>query len=195
MLLGVVLGVVGLRRLREVRPRSLGAAALALALLIPLSARALTLVTFTNGTVADANQINANFAALVPVSGINTMQSNGAGSFTGLLATPTFVAPRAMTCTVSADSWLRASLTDPPPRLDLAKIENDVGAVTHAAPSGSSQPTPYASADHFEYTATQTRQFLVGAGHTIAFGCATGGGFDGLAVIEFASCTIVYNCL
>jgi hypothetical protein len=45
------------------------ALALALALLLPISARALPF-TFTNGTVADANQVNANFAAVVAGQGL-----------------------------------------------------------------------------------------------------------------------------
>jgi hypothetical protein len=32
--------------------------------LIPISARAITLITFTNGTVADATQVNQNFSTL-----------------------------------------------------------------------------------------------------------------------------------
>jgi len=64
MLLGAVVGILGIRLLRDARPRTLGVAALALAVVIPLSARAVNLITFTNGTVADANLVNANFAAL-----------------------------------------------------------------------------------------------------------------------------------
>jgi hypothetical protein len=60
--LGALLGSLGVRRLRG-RPRMVGAGALLLALLLPISARAVPF-TFTNGTIADATQVNANFAAL-----------------------------------------------------------------------------------------------------------------------------------
>jgi hypothetical protein len=46
-----------------------GTIALAVALLLPISARALPF-NFTNGTVADANQVNANFAAVVAGQGL-----------------------------------------------------------------------------------------------------------------------------
>jgi hypothetical protein len=69
ILLAAVLGVLGGRRLRSGRPRTLGMIALGLALLVPISARALPF-TFTNGTVADATQVNANFAALVAGQGL-----------------------------------------------------------------------------------------------------------------------------
>jgi hypothetical protein len=69
ILLAAVLGAWGVRRLRSPRPRMAGMIALALALLLPISARALPF-TFTNGTVADANQVNANFAAVVAGQGL-----------------------------------------------------------------------------------------------------------------------------
>jgi len=69
IVLAAVLGVWGVRRLRGPRPRMLGMIVLALALLVPISARALPF-TFTNGTVADANQVNANFAAVVAGQGL-----------------------------------------------------------------------------------------------------------------------------
>jgi hypothetical protein len=74
LLLGAVLGAVGVRRLRG-RARMAGAAALALALLLPISARALPF-TFTNGTVADATQVNANFAALASAQSLGPSASS-----------------------------------------------------------------------------------------------------------------------
>jgi hypothetical protein len=72
VVLCALLLVVGLRLLRG-RRRAIGGAVLVLALVAPLAARAVTLpFTFTNGTVADASQVNANFAALA---------TNGASGF------------------------------------------------------------------------------------------------------------------
>jgi hypothetical protein len=87
MLLGAVLGALGVRSLRGSRPRTVGIVALALAILLPVSARALPF-TFTNGTVADANQVNANFAALAsqqalaPTASVNvvTLVQNASNS-------------------------------------------------------------------------------------------------------------------
>jgi hypothetical protein len=67
IVLGALLLAFGVRRLRGPRPRVVGALALALAVLVPLSARALPFV-FANGTVADATQVNANFAALAGIA-------------------------------------------------------------------------------------------------------------------------------
>ena len=69
ILLAAALGAWGVRRLRGPRPRVVGTVALVLALLVPISARALPF-TFTNGTVADATQVNANFAAVVAGQGL-----------------------------------------------------------------------------------------------------------------------------
>jgi hypothetical protein len=74
LLLGAVLGGVGVRRLRG-RSRLAAAGALALALLLPISARALPF-TFTNGTVADATQVNANFSALAATQSLGPTGSN-----------------------------------------------------------------------------------------------------------------------
>jgi hypothetical protein len=64
--LGALLVVVGRRFLaRQPRPRAVGFLALALASLLPISGAIAALpFVFTNGTVADATQVNANFAAL-----------------------------------------------------------------------------------------------------------------------------------
>jgi hypothetical protein len=63
LLLGAVLGVIGARGLRGTRPRTLGIVGVALAVLIPIAARAVPPYSFTNGTVANATQVNTNFTA------------------------------------------------------------------------------------------------------------------------------------
>jgi hypothetical protein len=72
--LAALLGAVGVRRLRG-KARLAGAGALALVLLLPISARAVPF-TFTNGTVADATQVNANFAALASAQAIGPTASS-----------------------------------------------------------------------------------------------------------------------
>src|SRR5262245_53342039 len=63
MLLAAALGLLGVRHLRGARPRAIGLLTLVVVLLVPLTVRAVPFV-FANGTVADANQVNANFAAV-----------------------------------------------------------------------------------------------------------------------------------
>src|SRR5215831_994512 len=77
LLLAAGLILFGVRRLGG-RPRTMGLAALLLALAIPLTARALTLpFSFTNGTIADANQVNANFNALAGGKIFGFVNANG----------------------------------------------------------------------------------------------------------------------
>jgi hypothetical protein len=62
-ILSAALLLIGVSVLRKGRPRTMGIAALVVGLLVPLSVEAVPF-TFSNGTVADANQVNANFAAV-----------------------------------------------------------------------------------------------------------------------------------
>jgi hypothetical protein len=84
LLAGAALGIVGIRALRGTRPRVVARAILAIGLLMPIAARALpTINSFTNGTVADATQVNANFVAVrtLTVSGVSI--SVGATKYCG----------------------------------------------------------------------------------------------------------------
>jgi hypothetical protein len=76
VVLCAVLMVVGLRLLRS-RRRAIGVAVLLLALAAPLTAKALSLpFTFANNTVADATQVNANFAALAATRAYGFVRAN-----------------------------------------------------------------------------------------------------------------------
>jgi hypothetical protein len=59
----MLLGIVGLHALRRVGARTIGAIALVIVIVVPVAALAVPF-TFANGTIADANQVNANFAAV-----------------------------------------------------------------------------------------------------------------------------------
>jgi hypothetical protein len=198
MLLGAVLGAVGVRRLRGARPRTLGALALGLGLLIPLSARAVSLITFTNGTVADANQVNANFAALNPVTGFNEMISLPAIGAQSDLFTPTFVAPRALTCTVSAETSFLTQSSSPAGTAFVRATKNENGVISFA----SAPPQNGAAGVGMSFTVgggntwnqTQTRQFPVTAGATVAFGCRAFASGDFVNATNLF-CVIVYNCI
>jgi len=65
LMLGIALGVVASRALQRGHARTVALGFAALVALSPVALRALTLPhTFSNGTVADADEVNANFAAL-----------------------------------------------------------------------------------------------------------------------------------
>jgi hypothetical protein len=198
MLLGAVLGIVGVRLLRGTKPRTLGALTLGLALIVPLSASAITLISFTNGTIADATQVNANFAALNPVTGFNEMISLPAiGAQTDILS-PTFVAPRAMTCTVSVETSVLVPSSSPAGSVFVRAIKSENGVISFAA----APPQNGAVGVGLSLTAgggnawanTQTRQFPVSAGSTIAFGTRIFANGDFTSATNMF-CVVVYNCI
>jgi hypothetical protein len=184
--LGALLGVVGMRALRHKRR---GVLLVALALLIPVSARAVTLITFNNGTVADANQVNANFAALQPISGAVTASSLGPfppGDRQVYL--PSFVAPRAMTCVVTVTGLIHVNDPNLTPTFGTM-----AGAMLLNGGQGSTDPinsllfTGYAkTADPTTWQGDQTNRFSVTAGSTVAFGCNFGIGGTGLDTNAFS---------
>ncbi len=104
-----LVGVSGVLLLRSKRMTA-GAFAVLL-VLVPFTAFATTFVTtvpfvFTNGTVANATQVNADFAALTPIIGSNAFGISsgfGANSFV-FPPTPDFTAPRNLTCIVTVQS-------------------------------------------------------------------------------------------
>jgi hypothetical protein len=193
--LGAILGGVAVLSLRRARPRTIGAAILGLAVLIPISARAITLITFTNGTVADANQVNANFAALTPIDGTYAaVPVDNIGSSTTQVS-PSFVTPRSMTCTVYAESYLGPVGSTSPGNSALMEAVLVVnGTLTKSTPPPRSEEvaTGYNSGVGLWHSA-QTRLFTVPAGATVSAGCYTlvNGGFLGSNQL---SCTVVYNC-
>jgi hypothetical protein len=167
---GVVLGATGAWLLRRSRPRTAALVGGALAVLLPLSAVAVPF-TFANGTVADATQVNANFAALAPVNGFSYVGGTPSGSFWPIM-TPTFTASRAMVCTVS--TTVTTTMSDTVSGVAIlfpSKSENGSVASASAPPLGGA-PVVYLmpGAGTGVYQASQTVQYSVGAGSTVAFG-------------------------
>jgi hypothetical protein len=198
MLLGAVLGVVGVRLLRGAKPRTLGALALGLALIVPLTARAITLISFTNGTLADANQVNANFAALTPVSGFNEMVSLPAIGAQTDIVSPTFVAPRAMTCTVTVETSLLEPVSSPAGTVFVReiKVENGVASFATAPPQNGAVGVGLSltAGGGNAWANVQTRQFPVSAGSTISFGSRIFANGDFTSATNLF-CVVVYNCI
>src|SRR5262249_23524438 len=113
MLLGCLLGVVGVLALRSAR--KLGLVVTLLVLFVPIAALASVPFIFVNGTVADANQINRNFASLIPVVGKTQATANISGTAAPTFvfpSSPAFVAPRDLTCIVTIEPYLATSITN-----------------------------------------------------------------------------------
>jgi hypothetical protein len=194
LILGSLLGIVGARFLRRGRSRRVAILALAAGVLIPLTVRAVPF-TFTNGTVADAAQVNANFAATVPVTGFFGTDVNGALASPTDILTPSFVAPRALTCVVHLDGRMLMSVV--PSGTDLLsaiKRENGTTSLAFAPPANGSIPTDFNSTLNNPYVAHVTRLFTVANGATVQFGCRieTTGTFGSGANVT--QCTTVYEC-
>jgi hypothetical protein len=84
LILGAVVGLLGIRVLRGARPPVVAALAVVITLGLPLVARALPSInTFTNGTVADATQVNANFSAVRVLTANGVSFSVGATKYCG----------------------------------------------------------------------------------------------------------------
>jgi hypothetical protein len=140
---------------------------IAVAILLPVSARAVTLITFTNGTVADANQVNANFAALQPISGaavalLSTIPLN----VTPHIDLPAFTAPRTMTCIVSLQGFIFTINPVTPafgPLFVGSMSVNGAGVLTDP-PSSDHDSYFTKGADPTTWQAFQTSRYTIGAG-------------------------------
>jgi hypothetical protein len=197
LFLGALLGIAALRVLPKVRPRVLGLWALALAALLPLSVRAVPF-TFTNGTVASADQVNANFAAVTPLTGFSTTQVAGpfASGVTDLYS-PSFVAPRALTCLVHLDTHddLNSIAPNGNGSVEAIKKENGVASVAIGQPLNDVQGAGFVRTvdGNTTWSASQTRLFTVASGSTVQFGHRV------VLFIDFATAhdmtfTTVYEC-
>lgn len=195
--LGALLGIVGVRCLRGARPRTLGAMALALAILIPISVRAVPF-TFTNGTLADANQVNANFAAVTPITGFFNTRVSGPFASTTDIFTPAFVAPRGLTCVVHLDT--RISLLTATPAgggsVQAAESTNGVVALAFAPPVNSAVGMGMVSTviGGNDWSTSQTRSFTAASGASIQFGCRVATSGDFASTTGNLTCVTVYEC-
>jgi hypothetical protein len=168
LLLGAILGALGIWLLGKARPRTIGLAVLLLAVAIPLSAGAVPF-SFTNGTVADATQVNANFAALTPVVGYTQASQAGALSGTVNLMAPGFTPTRAMTCIVTVETALTSAVGSPP-AVTASAFAFQNGTGTFSAPTGATVIAELFVPAPEGFLNTQTRVFSVTAGAPLQFG-------------------------
>ena len=203
LLLGVVLGVTGVWCLRRVRPRVMGMMAVGFAILIPISVGAVPFA-FTNGTVADANQVNANFAAVTPVTSFSITSVNGPFVPNPPLAalvdvlTPSFVASRALTCVVHFDTVEDLTSISPSGNasVEAIKLENGTVSFAQAPPLNDQLPMGMVRTvdGNTRWSTSQTRLFTVASGSTVQFGCR------GVVLGDFATaaralyCSTAYEC-
>jgi hypothetical protein len=196
LLLGAVFGIAGVLLLRGRKPRTIGIVVLALAVLIPISVRAVD--PFTNGTVAGANQVDANLEAVTPVTGFFSTKVAGPFAATTDILTPTFVAPRAMTCLVHLNTRLSLLTATPSGVGSVQAIEkeNNVVSYAYAPPAHSALGMGMGSTaiGGNDWSTSQTRLFTVASGATVAFGCRASTSGDFQNTTKSLTCVAVYEC-
>lgn len=195
LLFGFLLGVVAVVLLRSGRRTGLGL--FLLLLLIPISAVAGVPNVFTNGTVADANQVNANFAAVIPVVGKSLAAAPITGTaLTQVFPSPAFVAPRDLKCIVTVEPWADAGAGN---AHIFWRIGMKIGtSVTFGGPNTGSASLrltemgaqPGDLSDTYS-NAPFTDVFSVPSGSSVSFGAA----FYAFENIQYiANLTAVYSC-
>jgi hypothetical protein len=166
------------------------------ALFIPLTAFAVPF-TFTNGQVADANQVNADFAALTPIQGSSSFSPSfappGMGGFF-FPTSPAFTAPRSLTCIVTAEA---TGVTGGP------GANGAIVGFNTAIQIGSTQTAGSAINLYFglgptngidiNFSATYTQVFSVSSGATVSFGVI----FPQVIISQIfqTNVTTIYNCI
>lgn len=170
LLLGCLLGIVAVVCLRSAR--KVGLAVTLLMLLVPLSALAGLPFTFTPGTVADAAQVNANFAAVIPIVG-KSHASGGSTTSGELLVFPSasFVAPRDLTCAVTFIPYMNTV----PNFVVTWRPAMKIGTTVTVAPTPgpfdlSLVRMPATGAFETNYSSADAHVFSVPAGSAVAFG-------------------------
>jgi hypothetical protein len=184
--LGCLLGVCGVLVLRN--KRRLAAATVVLGLLVPLTAIAAVPFVFTNGQIADATQVNADFAALTPIQGQSAASGFASGSQSLFPSSPSFTAPRNLTCIVTVEAN------------GFAGSPNQVISFNSAIKVGSTQ-TPGSAQNLFfnfgntngmdnNYAQTYTQVFTVASGSSVSFGALV------FSTMSFqVNVLAVYNCI
>jgi hypothetical protein len=188
MILGGLLGVFGVLVLRS--RRKLAIATLILGLLIPVTAIAGVPFIFANGTIADASQINADFAALTPIQGKSTVTDiMVSGDPFVFASTPSVTAaPRNLTCLVTVEANGVAGFSAQPIQM---KTAIKVGSTQTAGPENNLFFSfgPNVSGDN-NYFGTYTQVYTVNAGSSVTFGAYI------VPSTNFqVNVTAVYNCI
>ncbi len=172
-LLGCVFGIVAVLSLRSAR--KVGLLMTLLVLLVPITALAGVPFIFANGTIADASQVNQNFAAVIPLVG----RTKTATSFTiaggGFVfpSSPTFVAPRDLRCVVTVAPYVVTNSTNAQIAWSPAI---KIGAASSVGPGAGPGPLSLVQMpvggfpSDLNYSGTFTEVFSVTNGSSISFG-------------------------
>jgi len=196
LLLGCLLGIGSVLYLRSAR--KIGLMVSGLVLLIPLSALASVPYIFGSGTVADALQLNANFAAVIPLIGkSNASGSAAAGTGATFFAFPpsaSFVAPPKsdLRCVVTIQPYFYSGSSN---HQIAWRTAMKIGATTSlgTAPNLSLVRMPVnGSFGDANYSGTFTEVFTVPAGSAVSFGAR----FTPIVAptIWMYDVSAVYNC-
>lgn len=174
LLLGCILGIGAVLYLKSAR--KIGLMVSILVLLVPLTALAGVPFIFVNGTIADAAQINANFAAVIPLIGKSSASGSGAsgsvGSFFAFPASASFVAPRDLRCVVTVEPYFYSGSSN---HQVAWRTAMKIGTTTSlgSAPNLSMVRMPVnGSLGDSNYTGTYTDVFTVPAGSSVSFGAS-----------------------
>lgn len=171
LVLGCALGIIAVLCLRSAR--KVGLLMTLLVLLVPLAALASVPFIFANGTIADANQINQNFAAVIPLLGKSSVSTGITGTAQTFVfpASAAFVAPRDLRCVVT----FQPSAAAPGGQIIQWKPATKVGTTSTAiSPAGpviwSMVEMPLAAGFDHNYSGTYTEVVQVSSGSSISFG-------------------------
>lgn len=171
LIMGGLLAAAAVLYLR--RARKVGLLVSLLLLLVPISALAGVPFIFPAGTIADATKLNKNFAAVIPIIGKSTAAGPlfNMGVLTVFPASPSFFAPRNLTCVVMVQPYVVGGggvLAAWAPAIKLGTT------VTVAPPPGPAELSlvqmPVSFGLDRNYSGNTTEVFSVPAGSSVSFG-------------------------
>jgi hypothetical protein len=189
LVLGCVIGMVAVVLLRSARKTGLLVSLLVL--LLPLTAVATVPFVFTRGTIADASQVNTDFAAVIPVRGRTTTSTsiNGTAA-TYVFPTSSFTPQYDMNCIVTVQPFVAAS--------SGSVISWNTAIKVGSTPSTGPSPGPGlftmtaipSIGPEQNYVSTFTEMFSVTHGTSVSFGAQ----FTGSGGIYQPEVNVVYDC-
>jgi hypothetical protein len=194
ILLGLVLGVFGVLVLRSGRKTAV--VTLLLLLLVPFTAMATVPYIFTNGQIADAAQVNADFAALTPIQGSSVVTfavPQFQQAFVFASSPSVTAAPRNLTCIVTVEV---TGISGNGTQSMWMTTATQVGSSQSVGPEGNvafTGGTLLPGPGDYQYFATFTQVYTVASGSTVTFGARIND-FTGPTLVQ-GQLTAVYNCI
>jgi hypothetical protein len=190
MILGLVLGVFGVLVLRSGRKTAV--VTFLLALLVPFTAMATVPYIFTNGQIADAAQVNADFAALTPIQGTAGLSFNlNPGQNANVFPTsPFFTAPRNLTCIVTFET---TGFSGTPGETFFMSSAMKVGSTQTFGGETLYFTSVGNSGDEAPYSGTYTQVYTPTSGSAVSFGASVTS--LGAQFVFLGHLQVVYSCI